>query len=143
MVNATLIIVNEILRPIWYAAKHLHERNPQIIDASTGLNYIDLKNYMIDDIFTTPLSQQFNDFTSLKPKRKTDIMNNFFDEHLAKERDQLFQRAISGIITLKSQRDNISPNVQQTLFRYIYDAFDHPTQAEHLETELILTGSFD
>jgi flagellar hook-basal body complex protein FliE len=136
MVNATTIISNEILRPVWYAAKQLHERNPQIIDTTAGINYVDFKNYMMDDIFTTPLSQQYNDFANLKPKRKTDIMNSYFDEYLSKERDQLFQRTITGLILLKSQRNNIPQNSQQILFRNIYDSFDHPVQAEHLETDL-------
>jgi hypothetical protein len=56
--NATTIISKEILRPVWNAARRIHQSNPQIIDATDGINYVTFKYIMRDDFFTTSLSHQ-------------------------------------------------------------------------------------
>jgi hypothetical protein len=56
--NATTVISNEILRPIWYAARRIQKNSPNIVDATDGINYLTFKNIMYDDIFTLLLFQQ-------------------------------------------------------------------------------------
>jgi hypothetical protein len=65
--NSTTVISNQILRPVWYASRRVHQSNPQIIDATDEINYLAFKNAMIDEFFTAPLSQQYKNFTDLKP----------------------------------------------------------------------------
>jgi hypothetical protein len=119
--NATTVISNEILRPVWYSARRVHQSNPQIIDATDGINYFTFKNTMMDEIFTTPLSLQYNGFSNLKPKKKTEIMNHYFDTVLAAQHDQLIQRAITQVVLLKSQQSLLGNDVSQQLFAIIYE----------------------
>jgi hypothetical protein len=104
MENASTVISSLILRPVWYAAKRLHQTNPQIIDITDSINYITFKNEMMDKIFHTPLSRTVSGYKNLKPKRKTDIMNTYFDNILSKQHNQLIQSATEQLLLLKSQQ---------------------------------------
>jgi hypothetical protein len=86
---------------------------------------------MIDEFFTAPLSQQYSGFTNLKPKKKTEIMNNYFDTVLATQHDQLIQRAITQLVLLKSQQAELSQQVGQELFAIIYGPL-RPPQDQNL-----------
>jgi hypothetical protein len=59
---------------------------------------------MMDKIFHTPLSQTVSGYGNLKPKRKTEAMNASFDQNLANQQKQLFQRAITQFVLLKRQQ---------------------------------------
>jgi hypothetical protein len=126
--NATTVISNENLRPVWYTSRLVHQSNPQIIDATDEINYLTFKNAMMDEIFTTPLTQQYHGFTNLKPKKKTEMMNNYFDTVLATQQDELIQRAITQLVLLKSQQAGLENDVSQQLFAIIYEAL-RPRQA--------------
>jgi hypothetical protein len=119
--NATTVISNEILRPVWYTARRVHQSNPQIIDATDGIHYLSFKNAMMDEIFTAPLSQQHHGFANLKQKKKTEMMNTYFDTALAAQHDQLIQRGIAQLVLLKSQQADLNHQVSQQLFGIIYE----------------------
>jgi hypothetical protein len=70
--------------------------------------------------FTTPLSQQHHGFSNLKPKKKTERMNNYFDTVLATEHDQLIPRAITQLVLLKSPQAELSQQISQKLFGLLY-----------------------
>jgi hypothetical protein len=123
--NATTVISNEILRPVWRIARQLHQGNPEIIDATDGVNYIKFKNIMIDDLFTTPLSQTIPDYVNLKSKKKTEAMNDYFDQNYANQHSQLLQRAITQLILLKSEITQLDQQTGQDLFNVIYNNLKH------------------
>jgi hypothetical protein len=84
---------------------------------------------MIDEFFKTPLTQQYSYFTDLKPKRKTEMMNNYLNITLATQHDRLIQRAITLLVILKVQQAQLEQKVSQQLFAVIYEPL-RPQQAQ-------------
>jgi hypothetical protein len=74
---------------------------------------------MMDKIFHTPLSQQVNGYGNLKPKRKTAIMNNYLDNPLFRQSNQLIHSATEQLLLLKSQQTNLSQDDMNHLFSLI------------------------
>jgi hypothetical protein len=52
-------------------------------------------------------------------------MNNYFDNNLANQHDQLIQRAITQLLMLKSHQVQLDQNVVQNIFNEIYKSLNH------------------
>jgi hypothetical protein len=120
--NASTIISSLILRPKWYTAKRVHQSNPNIIDITDGTSYITFKNEMMDKIFHTPLSQSVSGYENLKPKRKTEIMNHYFDNTLASQHNTLIQSATEQLLLLKSQQTDLEQQEANNIYYLIYNS---------------------
>jgi hypothetical protein len=80
---------------------------------------------MTDDFLTTPLLQSIPDFINLKPKKKSESMNDYFDQNLANQQKHLFQRVISQLVYLKSEHTQMDQQTGQGIYNLIYNSLNH------------------
>jgi hypothetical protein len=130
--NATTVVSNLILRPVWNVAKRIHQNNPQLIDITDRISYITFKNEMMNKIFHTTLLQQVNGYKNRKSKKKINLTNTYFDNTLSRQYNPLIKSATEQLLLLKSQQTYLSQDDANHIYSLIYNTLaTQPVQAQN------------
>jgi hypothetical protein len=139
--NATNVILSDVLRPVWNATRQAHRLYSQVIDITDGTTFINFKNNFLNSELYSPIRQIHTNFDNLKPKRKTDLTNNFFDNYLSGKLGTLIQNAIALLILTKSQTVKMDENIQQEYASIIYNLIPKTQPAAPPRKNLLRSSS--
>jgi hypothetical protein len=119
--SAYTVITNDVIRPIWNLSKQYAKGNPNIVNITDGVNFINFKKASINEIITIPLTLEDESFPKYNNKLKTEYAHKYFDNTLVHKLDELIQRSLTILITLKGNKQNIGSNEEaQQLWKDYY-----------------------
>jgi hypothetical protein len=118
--TAYSVITEEVIKPLWLGCKQfaIDGKDQGYMDITSDVSYITLKNKALHAIIRNDLRLEIHGFDDLKPSKKTECANDYFDRVTSQNLVNAVQRAFNVLTGIK---ENIlkQQTDQQTIDYYL------------------------